>query len=137
MLVLIFDHVPEFATRYDYWVVPYYTPVFRTIIICRFLLMLRAVYYDEGAETKSTATGTLHFASRVIGPLGAPVDVSTFDEDYTDFEDEESIVYAEDPLVAGLAMMSEARAVRGKGKAVMLRDMSHNGSGSRVEGERV
>ncbi|KAJ6571476.1 hypothetical protein B0H19DRAFT_1130071 [Mycena capillaripes] len=136
MLVLIFDHVPEFATRYDYWVVPYYTPVFRTIIICRFLLMLRAVYYDEGADTKGTAIGSLHFASQVIGPLGAPVDASSFDED-NDFEDEESVVYAEDPLVAGLAMMSDAPAVRGKGKAVMLRDMSSTGSGSQVDDEWV
>ncbi|KAJ7467602.1 hypothetical protein FB451DRAFT_1258944 [Mycena latifolia] len=72
MLVLIFDHVPEFATRYDYWVVPYYTPVFRTIIICRFLLMLRAVYFDVDAEADGTRTSHwLHFASRVIGSIAS------------------------------------------------------------------
>ncbi|KAF7324177.1 hypothetical protein MKEN_00640500 [Mycena kentingensis (nom. inval.)] len=109
MLVLLFDHVPEFATRYDYWVVPYYTPVFRTIIICRFLLMLRAVYLDDGADSETGPTAqdqdrhSLHFAaggpgsrdssdsdfesrshsssfaSRLIGNLGAPVDASCFD----------------------------------------------------------
>ncbi|KAJ7842149.1 hypothetical protein B0H13DRAFT_1909955 [Mycena leptocephala] len=158
MLVLIFDHVPEFATRYDYWVVPYYTPVyvpplhfkasaprlslarsFRTIIICRFLLMLRAVYYDEGADSDGTAMDqSIHFASRVIGPMGAPVDGSRFDED-SDIEDEES-VYAEDPLVAGLMMMSAAPKAA-KDDMVTLQDLSHrslsNGSGTQVEGEVV
>ncbi|KAF7362638.1 hypothetical protein MVEN_00612900 [Mycena venus] len=133
MLVLIFDHVPEFATRYDYWVVPYYTPVFRTIIICRFLLMLRAVYYDDGADADSAVIDhSIHFASQVIGPLGAPVDATLFDEG-SDIEDEES-VYAEDPFVAGLVMMSDAPAAREKDKAVVLQ-----GSNSRteVEGEII
>ncbi|KAJ7881241.1 hypothetical protein B0H13DRAFT_1891447 [Mycena leptocephala] len=48
---------------------------------------------------------SIRFASRVIGPMGAPVDASRFDED-SDIEEEES-VYAEDPLVAGLKMMSD------------------------------
>ncbi|KAJ7483781.1 hypothetical protein B0H11DRAFT_2193053, partial [Mycena galericulata] len=95
MLVLI----PEFATRYDYWVVPYYTPVFRTILICRFLTMLRAVYYDEGGDAdKPVVDHSIRFASQVIGPMGAPVDTALFD-DGNDMEDEES-VYADDPLVA-------------------------------------
>ncbi|KAF8193222.1 hypothetical protein K438DRAFT_2017806 [Mycena galopus ATCC 62051] len=98
MLVLIFDHVPEFATRYDYWVVPYYTPVFRTIIICRFLLMLRAVYYDDDhGDDEEGPDQPIHFASRIIGPLGAPVDASLFDEEAS--EDEE-FVYAGDPLTS-------------------------------------
>ncbi|KAJ7135665.1 hypothetical protein C8R44DRAFT_768832 [Mycena epipterygia] len=111
MLVLIFDHAPEFATRYDYWVVPYYTPVFRTIIICRFLLMLRAIYYDEGAEADRSADvqlESLRFASRVIGSMGAPVDATRFDED-SDIEDED-VVYSGDPLATGLRMMSDTRA---------------------------
>jgi len=133
MLVLIFDHVPEFATRYDYWVVPYYTPVFRTIIICRFLLMLRAVYYDEGVDGDSVVIDhSIQFASRVIGPLGAPVDASLFDEG-SDIEDEES-VYAEDPLVAGLVMMSDTPAAREEDKAVVLQDSN---SKPQVEGEIV
>ncbi|KAJ7219663.1 hypothetical protein B0H12DRAFT_1224329 [Mycena haematopus] len=105
MLVLTLDHVPEFATLYDYWVVPYFTPVFRTIIICRFLLMLRAVYYDDDDE--ENIDHPIHFASRIIGPLGAPVDATLFDEvrDEDEDEDEES-VYAVDPFVAGLMVMS-------------------------------
>ncbi|KAJ7135690.1 hypothetical protein C8R44DRAFT_768862 [Mycena epipterygia] len=117
---------PEFATRYDYWVVPYYTPVyvfstfpvmlnvtlvlsFRTIIICRFLLMLRAVYYDEGVETDGSGDGqSLHFASRVIGSMGAPVDATRFDDD-SDIDDE-AVVYSGDPFATGLLMMSDTRA---------------------------
>ncbi|KAJ7216694.1 hypothetical protein C8J57DRAFT_1599963 [Mycena rebaudengoi] len=121
MLVLIFDHVPEFATRYDYWVVPYYTPVFRTIIICRFLLMLKAVYYDDGADADSAVIDhSIPFASQVIGPLGTPVDATLFDEG-SDIEDEVS-VYAEDPFVAGLVMMSNAPAAREEDKAVVLQN---------------
>ncbi|KAJ7624869.1 hypothetical protein FB45DRAFT_88070 [Roridomyces roridus] len=109
MLVLIFDHVPEFATRYDYWVVPYYTPVFRTIIICRFMLMLREVYFadlrigssananegsgvgtsDDGQSMHFRVSGTGTFASRVIGSMGGAVDASQFDGDEYDFEDED------------------------------------------------
>ncbi|KAF7349449.1 hypothetical protein MSAN_01734900 [Mycena sanguinolenta] len=103
MLVLIFDHVPEFATRYDYWVVPYFTPVFRTMIICRFLLMLRAVFYFTDHEEEGS-DHSIHFASRIIGPLGAPVDATLFDE--TNEEDEESI-YAEDPFATGLKIMTD------------------------------
>ncbi|KAJ6565026.1 hypothetical protein DFH09DRAFT_475394 [Mycena vulgaris] len=146
MLVLIFDHVvsvcpptplsllhtlchlqPEFATRYDYWVVPYYTPVFRTIIICRFLLMLRAVYYDDLEADGTGLDHSLHFASRVIGSMGAPVDVARFEED-SDFEDED-IVYSNDPLTTGLAMMSDTSAETGRDdKGIPLRDLSLAGS---------
>jgi hypothetical protein len=101
--------------------------------------MLRAVYYDEGADSDGTAMDqSIHFASRVIGPMGAPVDGSRFDED-SDIEDEES-VYAEDPLVAGLMMMSAAPKAA-KDDMVTLQDLSHrslsNGSGTQVEGEVV
>ncbi|KAJ7436269.1 hypothetical protein B0H11DRAFT_2207196 [Mycena galericulata] len=131
MLVLI----PEFATRYDYWVVPYYTPVFRTILICRFLTMLRAVYYDEGADAdKPVVDHSIRFASQVIGPMGAPVDTALFD-DGNDMEDEES-VYAEDPLVAGLAMMSEsdAPAAPEEDQVVVLKEINFR---AEVEGEIV
>ncbi|KAF9543835.1 hypothetical protein CPC08DRAFT_716638 [Agrocybe pediades] len=117
MLVLVFDNVPQFATRYDYWVVPYYTPVFRTIIICRFLLVLRSVYYDTGHEDEkdgrqSYPTSTLRFTSRVVGNMGAPLD-SQFDPDMDmpweeeDDERDESnrsdgIVYSHDPLADGM-----------------------------------
>ncbi|KAH9480668.1 hypothetical protein JR316_0007268 [Psilocybe cubensis] len=107
MLVLVFDHVPSFATRYDYWVVPYYTPVFRTIIISRFLLMLRSIYYDESNDKTDAdgeaPLGSLKFQSRVIGTMGAPVD-SQFDE-YSGpepWEDEDDLVFSSDPLAAGL-----------------------------------
>ncbi|KAJ7487994.1 hypothetical protein FB451DRAFT_1226157, partial [Mycena latifolia] len=43
---------------------------FRTIIICRFLLMLRAVYYDVHTEADGMVISqSLHFASRVIGSM--------------------------------------------------------------------
>ncbi|KAF7289795.1 hypothetical protein MIND_01353700 [Mycena indigotica] len=140
MLVLIFDHVPAFATRYDYWVVPYYTPVFRTIIICRFLLMLRGIYYDEldgkiDGEATHIASEQLVFArsrslaSRIIGTMGAPVDASRFDgvdyeqddeyDEWLDDQDEDSLagVKAKDPLAAGLAMMAQPETKsKGKGK---------------------
>ncbi|KAJ7661142.1 hypothetical protein B0H17DRAFT_1337261 [Mycena rosella] len=138
MLVLIFDHVPEFATRYDYWVVPYYTPVFRTIIICRFLLMLRAIYFDDKGEPGDSALNhSIHFASRVIGSMGAPVDATRFDED-SDVEDED-IVYSGDPLITGLAMMcdSEAPAPMEGDKEIPLRQLIRGLPGSEVDGERV
>ncbi|KAK7046509.1 hypothetical protein R3P38DRAFT_3257848 [Favolaschia claudopus] len=127
MLVLIFDHVPSFATRYDYWVVPYYTPVFRTIIICRFLLMLRAVYFDDEADSEKTMR-SIHFASRVIGPLGAPVDASLFDDSSDSMEEEEEqYFYAGDPLVAGLAMMAPSAEV-GNGEQVELAETPSSGA---------
>ncbi|PPQ75249.1 hypothetical protein CVT26_014814 [Gymnopilus dilepis] len=115
MLVLVFDNAPKFATRYDYWVVPYYTPVsFRTIIICRFLLMLRGIYYSNDADEAETPIGTLRFASKVIGPMGAPVDVSRFDsqEGPEPWEDED-IVYSRDPLATGMLEMDSAPCVAG------------------------
>jgi hypothetical protein len=101
--------------------------------------MLRAVYYDEGADSDGTASDqSIHFASRVIGPMGAPVDGNLFDDD-SDIEDEES-VYAEDPLVAGLMRMSGAPNAA-KDNMVALQDLSHrslsNDSGTQVEGEVV
>ncbi|KAJ7096566.1 hypothetical protein B0H15DRAFT_49704 [Mycena belliarum] len=114
MQVLIFDHVPEFATRYDYWVVPYYTPVFRTIIICRFLLTLRAVYFDQGADGEGVTDvdNSIRFASRVIGSMGAPIDADSDGEDY--FEDEpegaSGVVDSADPRAAGLEMMATRAA---------------------------
>ncbi|KAJ7266349.1 hypothetical protein C8J57DRAFT_1329859 [Mycena rebaudengoi] len=136
MLVLIVTRV---ATRYDYWVVPYYTPVFRTIIICRFLLMLRAVYDESAVSNGMAIDQSIRFASRVIGPMGAPVDASSFDED-SDIEDEES-VYAEDPLMAGLRMMSDApRPAKEDMVAVdsnPRRSLSNDGSGTQAEGELV
>ncbi|KAJ7751498.1 hypothetical protein DFH07DRAFT_960909 [Mycena maculata] len=145
MLVLIFDHVPEFATRYDYWVVPYYTPVFRTILICRFLLMLRAIYYDEDADAGNTDMDhSIQFASRVIGRMGAPVDTSRFDDN--DFEDED-VVYSQDPLRAGLEIMSGSDAARPEAddKQIALQELSPvvkigpstRFSSSRVEGTAV
>ncbi|KDR84644.1 hypothetical protein GALMADRAFT_262786 [Galerina marginata CBS 339.88] len=111
MLVLVFDNAPKFATRYDYWVVPYYTPVFRTIIICRFLLMLRGIYYDDeaGEADASAPAGSLRFASKVIGPMGAPVD-SQFD-DYSGpepWEGDEDIVYSPDPLATGMLAIASS-----------------------------
>ncbi|KAJ6477031.1 hypothetical protein C8R45DRAFT_1216809 [Mycena sanguinolenta] len=85
MLVLIFDHLPEFSTRYDYWVVPYFTPVLRTMIICRFLLKLRAAYYLTDHEAEGS-DHSIYFASRIIGSLGVPVNATIFDE--ADDEDE-------------------------------------------------
>ncbi|KAF7350771.1 hypothetical protein MSAN_01638300 [Mycena sanguinolenta] len=105
MLVLLFDHLPQFSTRYDYWVVPYYTPVFRTIIICRFLVMLRAVYHTSDHEEEGS-NHSIHFASRIIGTMGAPMNATLFDE--AGDEDEEPI-YAGDPLVAGLLMTDAPR----------------------------
>ncbi|RDB26732.1 hypothetical protein Hypma_005392 [Hypsizygus marmoreus] len=111
MLVLVFDHVPQPVVGYDYWVVPYYTPVFRTIIICRFLLMLRAIYYDEGNEPKSQL-GSLHFASRVVGPLGTTVNPDFDDEDDVqrqslDDGEQDEITYSKDPFAMGM-MVAES-----------------------------
>jgi hypothetical protein len=130
-------------------VVPYYTPVyvfkiqcahrlnlahsFRTIIICRFLFMLKAVYYDDGADADSAVIDhSIHFASQVIGPLGAPVDATLFDEG-SDIEDEVS-VYTEDPFVAGLVMMSDAPAACEEDKTVVLQNSN---SRSEVQGEII
>lgn len=109
--------------------------------------MLRAVYYDESADLEGIVIDqSIRFASRVIGPMGAPVDASRFDED-SDIEDEES-VYAEDPLVAGLRMMSDAprpakedmAAVKdesGRSDSNLRRPLSNDGSGTQAEGELV
>ncbi|KJA15539.1 hypothetical protein HYPSUDRAFT_48303 [Hypholoma sublateritium FD-334 SS-4] len=108
MLVLIFDHVPEAVVGYTYWVVPYYTPVFRTIVICRFLLTLRSIYQgDDEDDYEKSQIGTLRFGSRVVGNMGASIDASPIrfadgssgnDDDY----DDDEIMFARDPLAAGL-----------------------------------
>jgi hypothetical protein len=109
--------------------------------------MLRAVYYDESADADGMEIDqSIRFASRVIGPMGAPVDASRFDED-SDIEDEED-VYAEDPLVAGLRMMSDApRPAKEDMMAVQDQSsrpdsnthhpLSNDGSGTQVEGKLV
>ncbi|KAG5729571.1 hypothetical protein E4T56_gene5163 [Termitomyces sp. T112] len=107
MLVLIFDHVPQPVVGYDYWVVPYYTPVFRTIIICRFLLMLRSIYFDDSDEA-DPPLGSLHFASRAIGPLGTTVnDGFDYDNDEslstTEGNGHDGLTYSKEPFFAGMA----------------------------------
>ncbi|KAG6815077.1 hypothetical protein H0H93_011038, partial [Arthromyces matolae] len=109
MLVLIFDHVPQPVVGYDYWVVPYYTPVFRTIIICRFILSLRSIYFND-SDPDDTGTlaqaWSLRFASSVIGPLGATVDVwdgdKTGDHCDHDFKTGDDVVFSDEPFSAGL-----------------------------------
>jgi hypothetical protein len=109
--------------------------------------MLRAVYYDESADADGMEIDqSIRFASRVIGPMGAPVDASRFDED-SDIEEEES-VYAEDPLVAGLRMMSDTPKPA-KDDMVAVQDqscrtgstprlpLSKDSLGTQVEGELV
>lgn len=95
--------------------------------------MLRAVYYDEAAEATGTVIDSIQFASRVIGPLGAPVDASLFDE-ANELEDEVS-VYADDPLLAGLVMMADGPAAPDNDK-VAFQDISSS-SASPVEAEGV
>jgi hypothetical protein len=126
MLVLVFDNAPKFATRYDYWVVPYYTPVFRTIIICRFLLTLRSIYYDEGSDEADApdGSGSLRFTSKIIGTMGAPVE-SQFESHSgpEPWEDDEHIVYSRDPLATGLLAvdsLSSTISEKGKGPAALM-----------------
>lgn len=121
MLVLVFDHVPQPVVGYDYWVVPYYTPVFRTIIICRFLLMLRAIYYDEGNEV-NPQLGSLHFASRVVGTLGTTVNPDFDDEDDDSSEvgstgeQGEKITYSKDPFATGLLVAEGSSKASSSGR---------------------
>ncbi|KAG6918292.1 hypothetical protein DXG01_015384 [Tephrocybe rancida] len=115
---------PQPVVGYDYWVVPYYTPV--TIIICRFLLMLRAIYYNDDDNDTGTQVLSMRFASGVVGPLGTTVDPDS-DDDYNgngddedDDDDDESIprgniegvVFSKDPFAAGMGLTK----TRGKEK---------------------
>jgi len=102
MLVLIFDHLPQAVVGYDYWVVPYYTPVFRTIIICRFLLTLKTVYYDD-VDHEESQVGSLKFAARVVGSMGAPVDVDPIRfADGNEENDDDEIIFSRDPFTTGM-----------------------------------
>ncbi|KAG6853063.1 hypothetical protein C0991_007133 [Blastosporella zonata] len=99
---------PVPVVGYDYWVVPYFTPVFRTIIICRFLLMLRTIYYDDREEA-DTHIGSLRFGSRVVGPLGTTIDPELdFEDSFDDAtedsqaEDDRGVVYSREPFFAGM-----------------------------------
>jgi hypothetical protein len=86
---------------------------FRTIIICRFLLTLRAIYQggDEEDNEKSQI-GTLRFASRVVGSLGAPVETNPtrFADGSEDDDYDEEIMYSRDPLAAGLVSEGSSKA---------------------------
>ncbi|KIJ44946.1 hypothetical protein M422DRAFT_251567 [Sphaerobolus stellatus SS14] len=114
MLVLIFDHVPANVVGYNYWVVPYYTPVFRTIIICRFLLMLRTIYFFEDNDEKSHVA-SMKFASRVVGNLGTTLDFAG------EGEAEDDIIYTRDPFTTGLTI-SEASGSTVEGNEVKITD---------------
>jgi len=108
MLVLVLDHVPEAVIGYDYWVVPYYTPVFRTIIICRFLLALRDIHYqDIEDEHGGNPVGSMQFRSRIVGSMGATLGTLNFGNSEPDDEEEAETIYSNDPFTAGM-MAAEA-----------------------------
>lgn len=82
--------------------------------------MLKSIYLDDSDEV-DTPLGSLHFASRVIGPLGTTVN-NEFDDDC----DEESlsttegnsdgIIYSKEPFSAGM-ILEETSLTAGNGKA--------------------
>ncbi|KIJ43584.1 hypothetical protein M422DRAFT_253165 [Sphaerobolus stellatus SS14] len=120
LALLFFDHVPADVVGYNYWVVPYYTPVFRTIIICRFLLMLRTIYFPEDNDENSHVA-SMRFASRIVGNLGTTVGDLDFSggEDKDDHGDD--IIYARNPFTTGL-MLSEAAGSNVEEKRTSISD---------------
>jgi hypothetical protein len=65
--------------------------------------MLRSIYYDDGSDEADAPAGSLRFASRVIGTMGAPVESQFEGHPRPEaWEDDEDIVYSPDPLATGL-----------------------------------
>lgn len=89
---------------------------FRTIIICRFLLALRDIYYPENAEDKAegNSVGSMHFRSRIVGSMGATLGTLNFGDVELNHEEEDNIetMYSSDPFAA--ALMDTARSSDGK-----------------------
>ncbi|KAF9482963.1 hypothetical protein BDN70DRAFT_918751 [Pholiota conissans] len=148
MLVLIFDHVPQAVVGYNYWVVPYYTPVFRTIIICRFLLTLRSIFQaDDEEDTEKSQIGSLRFASRVVGALGAPIEANPIrfadgssarsNDDFYDDDDEDDIVYSRDPMAAGLLSEGSSVTAAGSGHENESSRRPHSRSSNEIGTEKI
>ncbi len=97
---------------------------FTVIFLCRFMLNLRGVYISDPGYSQAVSLGpgstqisNLHFASNVVGNLGAPLDTITTStatrtttmtetdastEYYSREDDDETVDVSSDPLGIGL-----------------------------------
>jgi len=73
ILVLnILDIVLNFTNVFSY--MSMVVDVLMTILISRLFLNLREIYISEDTISESSEMSTINFTSRILGPLGAPVD---------------------------------------------------------------
>ncbi|KAG6918244.1 hypothetical protein DXG01_015618 [Tephrocybe rancida] len=106
---------------------------FRTIIICRFLLMLRAIYYNDAPDDEAeTQVWSLRFASSVIGPLGTTIEPhANHDDAEAGLEGKASssdaVVFSRDPFFA--SMVAETSTM----STTATREKEEDLEGSEVE----
>jgi hypothetical protein len=84
---------------------------FRTIIICRFLLALRDIRYqdieDEPEAGGGGPVGSTQLRSRIVGSMGAPLGALDFGHSGSDDDEEEAeAMYSNDPFAAGFKLMA-------------------------------
>ena len=82
---------------------------FRTIIICRFLLALRDIrYQDIDDKSEGNPVGSAQLRSRIVGSVGATLGTLNFANSEPDDEEEVETMYSNDPFATGLTAAGSA-----------------------------
>ena len=108
------------------------------MILSRFILSLRSIYYSSSSSTNSEHNSsrqhsTVYFASVIEGNLGATLTTSWGGDGETDVdEDRENIRYSEYPFETGLSDIKEEEGSVVQGWFDYMRNNSHS-----IRGERL
>lgn len=81
----------------------------QSIVLSRYFLDLRGIYLSPPDDCWNSKLSSLHFASRIVGNLAAPIGsrISQDEEGFESVHDEdevEEIQFAPNPFVDGLRM---------------------------------
>jgi len=79
----------------------------RVVLVCRFMLNLRAICYDDSSNAGSGTINHGRLASKMIGTLGSSLRSPVSQEFNLDEEYEREIIVSDDPFVLGMMMDDE------------------------------
>ncbi|KAH9936023.1 hypothetical protein B0H21DRAFT_64010 [Amylocystis lapponica] len=89
--------VPELDLAYDF------KSILGPMLLSRFMLSLREVYLSGTGGGTSRSVGSMHFASNIVGVVGAPLDHDEWRDSHIDAdEDPQPSQISDNPLAAGL-----------------------------------